>query len=181
MSLLLFCIPFGHTKFCCWKQTLVNITHKDHVPQTFVMMSLPQLSEWVHSQQCPYFIPKPPCPITHSQDNPPLWCRSPMLTARHTSSSPVQRVNLPLSSSIPRLVRFPCPRHSPSFRLSVTSALHRYLWLHERSLRFPGCAHWSALTPHDEVRETNGCGLVTCTFRESRVQGLWHNGCRDLG
>jgi len=104
-----------------------------------------------------------------------------MLTAGHTSSSLVQMVNPLQSSSILRLVRFPFPRHNPSFHMFVTLALHRYLWLHERSLRFPGCAHWSALIPRDEVRETNDCGRVTRTFRESRVQGIRHNGCRDLG
>jgi hypothetical protein len=72
------------------------------------------------------------------------------------------------------------PLSTSSFRLSVTSALHRYLWLHERSLRFPGCAQWSALTTHDEVRETNDCGRVSCTFRESRLQGLWDSGCWDF-
>jgi|SRR5712671_1535713 len=47
---------------------------------------------------------------------------------------------------------FPCLSFVVTPRF-ISWEIHRHLWLHKRSLQFPGCAHWYVMPRHLPSRE----------------------------
>jgi hypothetical protein len=77
-------------------------------------------------------------------------------------------VNLLLYSSILRPVRFPVYVLIPLVLPVCTNVvICRHLWLHERSLRFPGCAQW-CVVPSD-LRSVPGIRTNERAWADGRV------------
>ncbi len=106
--------------------------------------------------------PRPRCRNIHCSANPPPCSRCPMLTERRTSSNRERKINPLLCFSTPKPVRALVYRLFPGV---LPWSSHRYLRLHERSVRISRCARWCVALRHDvDDRDRD---LVTNPFTEN--------------